>query len=148
MISISVNALYRYYKATNDDRIPDLVVEEMRDVLQNCVLADDRFFYKELPSLHRRSDFTLQMEALAYAYQLSGDTQFRDHILTMMRSMMKRGFGGGGGGKRIVKDLVGDTVLFDGPGPKVFAFFYIPFMVAYKTLADENLLDEFEYRSI
>jgi hypothetical protein len=30
----------------------------------------------------------------------------------------------------------------------VFAFFYIPFMVAYKTLADENLLTEFEYRSI
>ncbi|MGA1194891.1 MAG: beta-L-arabinofuranosidase domain-containing protein [Candidatus Latescibacterota bacterium] len=148
MISIAVNALYRYYKATNDHRIPDLIVEEMRDVLQNCVLADDRFFYKELPSLHRRSDFTLQMEALSYAYQLSGDTQFRDHILTMMRSMMKRGFGGGGGGKRIVKDMVGDTVLFDGPGPKVFAFFYIPFMVAYKTLADENLLTEFEYRSI
>ena len=148
MISIAVNALYRYYTATKDDRIPDLIVEEMRDVLQNCVLADDRFFYKELPSLHRRSDFTLQMEALAYAYQLSGDTSFRDHILTMMRSMMKRGFGGGVGGKRIVKDMVGDTVLFDGPGPKVFAFFYIPFMVAYKTLADEDLLNEFEYRSI
>ena len=46
--------------------------------------------------------------------------------------------GGSRSGKRIVKDLVGDTVLFDGPGPKGFAFFYIPFMVAYKTLSDEN----------
>jgi len=142
MISIAVNALYRYYEATGDDRIPDLIVSEMRDVLDHCVLDDGRFFYKELPSLHRRSDFTLQMEALSYAYRLSGDTDFRDHILAMMKSMVKRGFGGGGGGKRIVKDMVGDTVLFDGPGPKVFAFFYIPFMVAYKTIADDGLIGE------
>ena len=148
MISIAVNALYRYYEATGDDRIPNLIVEEMRDVLDHCVLAEGRFFYKELPSLHRRSDFTLQMEALAYAYRLSGDVRFRDHILKMMTPMVKRGFGGGRGGKRIVKDMVGDTVLFDGPGPKAFAFFYIPFMVAYKVLADEDLLGELEYRKI
>jgi hypothetical protein len=148
MIAIAVNALYRYYVATGDDRIPNLIVEEMRDVLDHCVLADGRFFYKELQSLHRRSDFTLQMEALAYAYRLSGDTRFRDHILMMMKSMVKKGFGGGGGGKRIVKDMVGDTVLFDGPGPKGFAFFYISFMVAYKTLADERLLGDLEYQKI
>jgi hypothetical protein len=148
MIAIAVNALYRYYEATQDERIPSLIVEEMGDVLDHCVLADGRFFYKELPSLHRRSDFTLQMEALAHAYRLSGQTRFRDHIMTMMTSMVNRGFGGGGGGKRIVKDRAGDTVLFDGPGPKGFAFFYIPFMVAYKTLADEDLLGGLEYQSI
>ncbi|MBT5832664.1 MAG: hypothetical protein HOH77_20940 [Candidatus Latescibacteria bacterium] len=148
MIAIAVNALYRYYEATGDDRIPHLIVEEMGDVLDHCVLADGRFFYKELSSLHRRSDFTLQMEALAYAYRLSGETRFRDHILMMMKAMVKRGFGGSRGGKRIVKDLVGDTVLFDGPGPKGFAFFYISFMVAYKTLADEGLLGDLEYQSL
>ena len=47
-----------------------------------------------------------------------------------------------------MKDLVGDTVLFDGPGPKGFAFFYISFMVAYKTLADEGLLGDLEYQSL
>ena len=31
--------------------------------------------------------------------------------------------GGSRSGKRIVKDLVGDTVLFDGSGPKSFASF-------------------------
>jgi len=140
MIAIAVNALYRYYEVTGDDRIPNLIVEEMRDVLDHCVLPDGRFFYKELPSLHRRSDFTLQMESLTYAYQLSGDTRFRDHIIKMLPPMIERSFGGGGSGKRIVKDIVGDTVLFDGPGPKGFAFFYIPFMIAYKALADENMI--------
>ena len=137
MIAIAVNALYRYYEATGDDRIPNLIVEEMSDLLDHCVMPDGRFFYKELPSLHRRSDFTLQMESLVYAYKFSGDPRFRDHILKMLAPMLAQS-SGGGGGKRIVKDIAGDTVLFDGSGPKGFAFFYIPFMVAYKTLSDEN----------
>lgn len=140
MIAIAVNALYRYYEVTQDERIPDLIVETMRDMLDHCVLPDGRFYYKELPSLHRRSDFPLQMESLAHAYRLSGDRRFCDHIAQMIQTQLARGSGSGGSGKRIVKDMVGDTVLFDGPGPKVFAFFYIPFMVAYKTLSDEGLL--------
>jgi hypothetical protein len=44
--------------------------------------------------------------------------------------------------------MVGDTLLFDGPGPKAFAFFYIPFMVAYKALADEDLVKTLDYKSI
>ena len=51
MISIAINALHRYYTATGDDRIPSLIVEEMGDLLDHCVMPDGRFFYKELPSL-------------------------------------------------------------------------------------------------
>jgi len=142
MISIAVNALYRYYTATKDERIPGLIVEEMGDLLDHCVMPDGRFFYKELPGLHRRAGGAREMEALCHAYNISGEKRFLDQTLKMMDSMMDRGLGGGRGGKRIVKDLVGDTVLFDGAGPKAFASSYIPFMTAYKTLADAGVLGD------
>jgi hypothetical protein len=148
MITIAVNALHRYYVSTKDERIPDLIVEAMRDLLDHCVMPDGRFMYKELPSLHRRAGGPREMEALCHAYELSGDKRFLNHALRMMELMMAGGGGGGRGGKRIVKDLVGDTVLFDGPGPKGFASFYVPFMSAYKTLSDEELLKDLDYQSV
>ena len=142
MISIAVNALYRYYLATKDDRIPGLIVEEMGGLLDHCIKPDGRFFYKELPSLHRRAGGPLEMEALCHAYEFSGEERFIKQALRMMEVTLERGGGrGGAGGKRIVKDMVGDTVLFEGASPRSFASPYIPFMVAYKTLSDAGLLD-------
>jgi hypothetical protein len=141
MISIAVNALHRYYTATKDERIPGLIAEEMGDLLDNCVMPDGRFFYKELPSLHRRAGGSREMEALCHAYELSGEKRFLDQAFRMMEIMIDQGIGGSRGGKRIVKDLVGDTVLFDGSGPKAFASFYVPFVSAYKTLSDAGVMD-------
>jgi hypothetical protein len=137
MISIAVNALHRYYAATQDDRIPSLIVEEMGDLLDHCLMPDGRFFYKELPSLNRRAGGPREMEALCHAYEHSGDKRFLKQAAFMMKSTRPSG---SRSGKRIVKDLVGDTVLFDGSGPKSFASFYVPFMSAYKTLSDENMI--------
>ena len=137
MISIAINALHRYYTATGDDRIPPLIVEEMRDLLDHCVMPDGRFFYKELPSLQRRAGGPREMEAVCHAYEHSGDKRFLEHAAHMMKSTRPSG---SRSGKRIVKDLVGDTVLFDGSGPKSFASFYVPFMSSYKILSDENCL--------
>ena len=137
MISIAINALHRYYTATGDDRIPPLIVEEMRDLLDHCVMPDGRFFYKELPSLQRRAGGPREMEAVCHAFEHSGDKRFLEHAAHMMKSTRPSG---SRSGKRIVKDLVGDTVLFDGSGPKSFASFYVPFMSAYKILSDENCL--------
>jgi len=146
MIAIAVNALYRYHEATHDGRIPPLIVEEMRDMLDTCLMPDGRFFYKELPSLHRRGGTgPLQMEALAHAYAFSGDTRFRDHLVKMMRNWLARP-ASARGGKRVAPDIAGETVLFEGPGPKAFAQAYVPLMVAYKALADDDLLDELDRR--
>jgi hypothetical protein len=142
MISIAVNALHRYYVATKDDRIPDLIAEEMGDMLDYCMMPDGRFFYKELPSLHRRAGSSREMEALCHAYELSGEKRFLDQALRMMENTVARGIGGSRGGKRIIKDMVGDTVLFDGAGPKTFASFYVPFMSAYKTLSDAGVMND------
>jgi len=137
MISIAINALHRYHMATNDERIPPLIVEEMYDLLDHCIMPDGRFFYKELPSLNRRAGGSREMEALCHAYEHSGDRRFLEQASLMMKTIRP---GGSRSGKRIVKDLVGDTVLFDGTGPKSFGSTYIPFMSAYKTLSDENML--------
>ncbi|MBT4141482.1 MAG: hypothetical protein HOE48_26490, partial [Candidatus Latescibacteria bacterium] len=142
MISIAVNALHRYYTATKDERIPGLIAEEMGDLLDHCVMPDGRFFYKELPSLHRRAGSSREMEALCHAYELSGEKRFLEQAFRMMETMVDHGISGSRGGKRIVKDLVGDTVLFDGSGPKSFASFYVPFMSAYKTLADAGVMEK------
>ena len=141
MISIAVNALYRYYVATKDDRIPGLIVEEMGDLLDHCIKPDGRFFYKELPSLHRRAGSPIEMEALCHAYEFSGEDRFVKQVLRMMETMTSRGGRGGRGGKRIVKDMVGDTVLFEGASPRSFSSPYVPLMVAYKTLSDAGMLD-------
>jgi len=141
MISIAVNALHRYYTATKDVRIPGLIVEEMGDLLDHCVMPDGRFFYKEMPSLHSRAGGWHEMEALCHAYELSGERRFLEQAYEMLKTSVARGMGGGRSGKRIVKDMVGDTVLFDGSGPRSFADFYVPFMSAYKTLSDAGLTD-------
>jgi hypothetical protein len=105
-------------------------------------MPDGRFFYKELPSLHRRAGSSREMEALCHAYELSGEKRFLEQAFRMMETMVDRGISGSRGGKRIVKDMVGDTVLFDGAGPKTFASFYVPFMSAYKTLSDAGVMEK------
>ncbi|MBS12887.1 MAG: hypothetical protein CME19_14935 [Gemmatimonadetes bacterium] len=138
MISIAVNALYRYHSVTGDDRVATLIVEEMADLLEHCVMPDGRFFYKELPSLNRRAGGPREMEALCHAYELSGDQKFLDQAKRMMDAMLASGLGSGGRGSKSVNK---DAIIFGGPGPKSFASFFVPFMVAYKTLSDEGLLD-------
>ena len=144
MISIAVNALMRYYRATGDERAGALIVSEMQDMVDNCVMPDGRFYYKELPSLNRRLSEPLMMEALCHAYSLSGEERFLKHAYRELEMMLERGGGGRGGGKSIV----GDAVIFGGPGPKGIASTYIPLMVAYKTLSDSGMLDDIDYRPI
>ena len=88
MISIAVNALARYNAVKNDDRVKKLIVDEMRDLLENCVMPDGRFFYKELPSLNRRAGSSREMEALCHAYLNSGDTVFLNQVSLMMEMMV------------------------------------------------------------
>ncbi len=139
MISIAVNALARYHSVTGDDRVAALIVDEMRDLLDHCVMPDGRFFYKELPSLNKRAGGPREMEALCHAFRLSGDRRFLDQVQLMMNGMLQNGLGGGGGGG---KSIAGDGIVMGGAGPKGFASFYVPFMVAYKTMSDEDLLQD------
>ena len=74
----------------------------------------------------------------------SGDTVFLNQVSLMMEMMVAKGFGGSGGGG---KSIAGDGIVFGGAGPKAFASFYVPFMVAYKTLSDAGRLDSYEYEN-
>ncbi|HCK10466.1 MAG TPA: hypothetical protein DHW45_11370 [Candidatus Latescibacteria bacterium] len=140
MISIAVNALARYHAVTADDCVKSLIVDEMRDLLEHCVMPDGRFFYKELPSLNRRAGGPREMEALSHAYLMSGDETFLDQTERMMKALVRRGIGGGGGGS---KTVAGDHgIVFGGASPKAFGSTYVPLMIAYKTLSDAGRLDD------
>jgi hypothetical protein len=144
MIAIAVNALARYHAVTGDERVETLIVEEMRDLMTHCVMPDGRFFYKELPSLNRRAGGSREMEALCHAFRISKDELFLNQASLMMDTMAEKGFSHGGGGG---KTIAGDGIVFGGAGPKTFASFYVPFMVAYKTLSDQGRLSHLDDRS-
>ena len=147
MTAIAVSALERYRQVKGDEAIGQLIVEEMDDLLTHCVMDDGRFFYKELPSLHRRLSSPREMEALAYAWENSGDRRFLEQVYLMMQVILERGLGGVAAGSRS-KYIAEDAVVFDGPGPKSFAMTYPSLMVGYRVLAREGLLDELDYRRL
>ena len=49
MISLTVNSLARYLLIDDDERVKELIVAVMDDLIEHCLGADGIFYYKELP---------------------------------------------------------------------------------------------------
>ena len=84
MIAIAVNALKVYHQVTGDDSVKELILNEVDALLEHALLDNGLFYYKEFPSVQHPIFNGLVLEALAYAYRLSGD---RDYILKGMRTL-------------------------------------------------------------
>lgn len=116
MIAIAVGSLMRYYRIRPEARIKTMIVEAVDDLLENCLLENGLFYYKELPSLRRPGTNPLVLEALAYAYELTGLTRYLEAGLVTLRANLKTGGGQGN------KEMVGDALItWSGDGPKRFA---------------------------
>ena len=76
MIAIAVGSLMRYYRIRPQEEIKDLILDAVKDLIENCKLENGLFFYKELPSLRRLGNNTIILEALAIAYELTKDTSY------------------------------------------------------------------------
>lgn len=63
----------RYYRAIPRDDIRTMILNAVDDMIENCLLENGLFYYKELPSLNRQGNNPLILEALAIAYELSGN---------------------------------------------------------------------------
>lgn len=71
MISVSLNAIKRYHRATGDSRAAELIVRETDRLIEHARSPAGIFFYKELPSLMTQQATGHMFETLAYAYALT-----------------------------------------------------------------------------
>jgi hypothetical protein len=139
MIAIAAVSLTYYWRLRKDKRVADLIVAAARDLLDNCRLPDGRFYYKELPSLCRPGGGLHVLEALACAYEVSGDVKFLEAGLQEFQLIVAHGYPtpGVGGPKRAEEDAV---IVPGGPGPKAFGAGFGPLMCFYRAAASAGLL--------
>ncbi len=76
MNSITLVSLARYHLQFPDPELKALILDETRDMIKHGRNANGLFIYKELPSLKHQGSTAMVLQALAYAYLLSGDRQF------------------------------------------------------------------------
>lgn len=135
MISVAVGSLIRYYREFPRADIYTLIIQAVDDLIENCLMDNGLFFYKELPSLNRLGNNPLVLESLAVAYELTGDRKYLEAGMKTYHHVLHNMASAGGGGKRIVEDavLVGNT------GTKQFAQTFIPVATFYKALEKAGL---------
>lgn len=139
MISLAASSLMRYHQVQPDPEVAQLIVDSMTDIIENCTSKDGRFYYKELPSLSRPGGYIHTLEALSYAYRLSGDTYFLEKGLPSYHHVIGSGMGLHHGlGLFKAEDAVIHPL---GLGPKMFACTFLPVASFAKALTDANLVE-------
>lgn len=136
MISIAVGSLMRYYRIRPQATIKNMIIDAVDDMIENCMLENGLFYYKELPSLRRMGNNTLTLETLTNAYELTGNTKYLKAGLptfknTINSSRMSFGFS---------KQISGDALILQGPGPKMFAQSFYPITAFYTAATKAGIL--------
>ncbi|MCM1183030.1 MAG: hypothetical protein NC337_06630 [Roseburia sp.] len=133
MISVALGSVMRYYREFPSEDIRQMMLRAVEDLIENCYMERTGLFeYKELPSLNRLGGNTLLLEALAIAYELTGDGNYlRYGEQTFQRAV--RDTAGGSLGK---KTICGDAVVVGSGSTKNFAQSFIPLALYYKALQD------------
>ena len=138
MISVAVGSLMRYYREVPREDVKELLVAAVEDMVENCITEFGYFYYKELPSLGRIGNNTLILEALAIAYELTGEKKFLECGMRTFQTVVQNSLSlGGGNGKRVAETavLVGNT------GTKRFAQMLVPVLTFYKAVSDCGMLE-------
>lgn len=136
MISIAVGSLMRYYREFPDEELKGLMLRAVDDLVENCYVKEwDLFYYKELPSLNRRGNNTLLLEALAIAYELSGNKDYLKYGIGTFRNAIREATPGGVGQKKVVED----AVVVGNASSKQFAQSMIPLSVFYRAIENCGL---------
>lgn len=133
MISVAVGSLIRYYRVFPDEELKRMMLDAVDDLIANCYMErTGLFYYKELPSLDRLGNNTLLLEALAVAYELTGDAKYlRYGEQTFKKAIREQS--GGSLGKKIV---FGDAVVAGSGSTKNFGQSFIPLATYYKALME------------
>lgn len=136
MISVAIGSLMRYYREFPSTELKAMMLHAVDDMVENCIMENGLFFYKELPSLNRIGTNPLVLEALAIAYELSGDAHYLKIGMPTFETVITRFGQGNGGGKKIIED----TVIVGSSGTKGFAQGMIPIATFYRALEKADLL--------
>lgn len=138
MISVAIGSLMRYYREFPREDIREMILNAADDLVEHCYMDTGYFFYKELPSLGRIGNNPLLLEAMAIAYELTGETKYLECGKNTFRMMVQGSLGMGfGAQKRIAEHavLVGTTAT------KRFAQMFIPVATYYKAVAENGMLN-------
>ncbi|MBQ6554089.1 MAG: hypothetical protein IJL89_02545, partial [Firmicutes bacterium] len=137
MIAIAACSLMRYYRIDPQPEIKGMILRAIDDLIKNARLDNGLFYYKELPSLKRLGNNPIILEALTYAYELTGNVEYLkagiptfEYVQQLKASM----FAGGN------KNIAEDALLYGSIGTKGFAQMMIPFAVYYSAASKEGLL--------
>ncbi len=136
MIAVAVNSLMRYYRVRPQQRIAEMVVAAVRDLVDNCRLENGLFYYKELPSLRRNGGNPLILEALAYAYEFTGDKTLLEAGLPTFRLAVQSD-NHYGGKKRLAE---GAVIQEGGASPKRFAQAFHAIAYYYRVAVEAGVL--------
>lgn len=136
MISIAVGSVMRYYREFPNPGLKEMMLRAVDDLIENCYMESlDCFYYKELPSLNRMGNNLLILEALAIAYELTGDDAYLKPGIGTFKRALRLGTAGGAGAKKIVKD----AVTVGNASSKEFAQSMIPLAAYYKAVCESGL---------
>ena len=82
MNALTLVSLARYYEYFPDEELKRVILAETDELVQHTRNLNGLFFYKELPSLQHQGATPLVLQALGYAYLLSGERRYIEAGLT------------------------------------------------------------------
>jgi hypothetical protein len=142
MISLTINSLARYLLIEDDERVKNLIVRTVDDMLEHCLGPDGISYYKELPSLRRTAPTLHLLEALTHTYRITGKV---DYLKVAARHFAA--LGGRLGGMRGTAKFVDDSgaVISGEGGGRIFADKYTSILIYAGAATPLGLLDWYEY---
>ena len=114
-----------------------MILRAVDDMTEHCILESGYFYYKELPSLQRVGNNALVLEALAIAYELTGDKKYLEAGMRTFRTVVQNALESGHSSTKRVEE---NSVLIGNTGTKRFAQMMIPTVTFYKAAAESGLL--------
>ena len=142
MISLTVNSLARFLLIEPDERIEQLIVRTVDDLLAHCIGPDGIFYYKELPSLRREAPTAHALEALTHAWRITDDERYLKVAARQFLALVERPVDADGGKKYV--DSSGAVIKGVGGG-RIFADKYISILLFAGAATSLGLLDWYEY---
>ena len=142
MITLTVNSFARYLLIEENERVKRLIVAVMDDLIEHCLGPDAVFYYKELPSLQTTAPTPHALEALTYAWRVSGDERYLRVAANTFAALMANLEGKESGPK--FADPSGAVIDGVGGG-RIFADKYTSLILYAGAAAPLGLLDWYEY---